>query len=316
MPIKLPKDIPAFKVLQDKNVFVIDDKRAETQEIRPLRIGILNLMPTKEATETQILRMIGDSPIQLEPVLIKTKSYEAKNAPKSHMDKFYLTFDEAKKDGFDGMIITGAPVEHMKFEDVAYWQELAQIMDWCRWKVSSVFFICWGAQAGLYHFYGIPKYQTDKKIFGIFLHTHTDKCDFLLRGLDDEFFVPHARHTEVRKEDILKNPELEILIESQKAGTHLVANKDRSLVFAAGHAEYDRDTLSYEYFRDKEKGMDMQIPYNYFPNDDPEKTPKLNWRANAGVVYRNWINFIYQTTHYDIHEYRMEGGIVQTSQRL
>ena len=305
MPIKIPKDIPAFKILEKKNVFVMDEKKAEAQEIRPLRIGIVNLMPTKEDTETQLFRMIGDSPIQLEPVLIQMKTYESKNTSKSHMDKFYVYFDEAKKDGLDGLIITGAPVEHMEFEEVAYWQELTQIMDWAKENIASTMLICWAAQAGLYHFYHIPKYPVPEKIFGIFKHTHSDNCEYLLRGLDDEFYLPHSRHTEVKKEDILKNKDLEILIESKLTGVHSATNKDRSLVFVTGHSEYDRETLANEYFRDKNKGLDIAVPKNYFPEDDDTKNPTMNWRANAGVFYRNWVNFVYQTTNYDIKKYRM-----------
>ena len=281
------------------------EQEAEKQEIRPIRIGILNLMPAKEITETQIFRMIGNSPIQIEPVLIKIKSYSPKNVAQSHMDKFYITFDEAKEQGLDGLIVTGAPIEEMPFEDVAYWEELVDIMNWCQGRVTSILFLCWGAQAGLYHFYNIPKYSLSKKIFGIFKHTHNGDCQYLLRGLDDEFFVPHSRHTEIKKKDIVKNKNLDILIESQEAGIHLLANKDRSFVFATGHAEYDRETLANEYLRDKNKGLDIAMPQNYFPNNDDGQNPTMNWRANAGVFYRNWINFVYQTTNYDIKKYRM-----------
>lgn len=305
MPIKLPKDIPAFKILRSKNVFVMDKKRAEKQEIRPIKIGIVNLMPTKEETETQIFRMIGGSPIQLEPILIKTKSYASKNVSKSHMDKFYVDFETAKKNGLDGLIITGAPVEHLKFEDVTYWQELVEIMDWAQENITSTLFLCWAAQACLYHFYGINKYKLPEKKIGIFKHYHVNDCQDLLRGIDDEIWIPHARYTESKKIDIEKIEDLKILIESKEAGPHLIINQDASFVMAMGHAEYDRHTLDYEYKRDTKLGLNIKIPINYYPNNDTKTLPKLTWRANAGVFYRNWINFVYQTTNYDIKKNRM-----------
>ena len=320
MPIKIPKDMPAFKILQEKNVFVMDEKEAEKQEIRPLRIGIVNLMPTKEETETQIFRMIGSSAIQLEPVLIKMGTYKPKNISKSHMDKFYVTFEEAKKDGLDGLIITGASVEHLEFKEVAYWQELTEIMDWAQKNITSTLFICWSAQACLYHFYGIKKYKLPEKKIGIFKHDHVSACPTsqkkhgqnnwfacqdLLRGIDDELWIPHARYTEVKREDILKNNDLKILIDSEVAGPHLIINRDASFVLATGHFEYDRHTLDYEYKRDLKLGLNIGIPKNYYIDNDIEKLPKLTWRANAGVFYRNWINFVYQTTNYNIKKYRM-----------
>jgi len=315
MPIKLPKDIPAFKILQEKNVFVMDEKRAKSQEIRPLRIGIVNLMPTKEETETQIFRMIGGSPIQLEPVLIKMKTYESKNTSKSHMDKFYVYFDEVKKKGLDGLIITGASVEHLKFEDVAYWKELIDIMDWAKENITSTLFICWAAQACLYHFYGIKKYKLPEKKIGIFKHHHANNFQDLLRGIDDELWIPHARYTENKREDILKTNDLKIIIDSKEAGPHLIINDNASFVLAIGHFEYDRHTLDYEYKRDLKKGFNIKIPKNYYVNNDLKKLPKLAWRANAGVFYRNWINFIYQTTNYDIKKYRMKNYLHVAKQK-
>ena len=301
MPIKLPKNIPAYKELKEKGVFIMNEDRAKTQEIRPLRIGIFNLMPTKEVTETQLFRMIGSSPLQIEPVLIRTSSYTPKNTSAQHLDDFYTTFDEVKKEGLDGLIITGAPVETLPFEKVAYWEELVELMNWADKHVSSTLFLCWGAQAGLYNFYGIPKHDLKEKTFGIFPHNHT-QCQKLLRGLDDEFFVPHSRHTEIRKEDIEKHSELDILAESKSAGIYMVANKSRSQVFATGHPEYDRETLAKEYFRDKNRGLDIQVPENYFPNNDDTQTPILSWRANAEMFYRNWVNLVYQETPYDLKE--------------
>ena len=299
MPLKIPQNIPAFEILKKKNVFVISKERAETQDIRPLKIGIFNLMPSKEITETQIFRMIANSPLQIEIVLIKTKSYQPKNVYQKHLDDFYLNFEEAIKTGLDGLIITGAPVELINFEEVKYWQELTQIMKWSKKYVSSTLHICWGAQAGLYFHYGIKKYTLKEKKLGIFLHKHAGENE-ILRGLDDEFFVPHSRYTEVKKKDIKKEKDLEILAESKEAGVYLVANKSKSLIFITGHPEYDRNTLAEEYKRDLKKGIKTKIPYNYFPDNDITKTPKLLWRANAETFYRNWINFVYQTTPYKL----------------
>ena len=306
MPIKIPKDIPAFKILEEKNVFVMDTERAENQDIRPLKIGILNLMPEKETTETQLFRMIGNSPLQIEPVLIKTTSYTPQNVSSLHLEKFYITFEEVQKQGLDALIITGAPVEQIPFEDVKYWQELETIMDWSHKYCCSTLFLCWGAQAGLHHFYGLEKHPVAHKVFGIFKHTHTHACPDLLRGMDDEFYVPHSYHTLIKKEDVQKISDLEILSETEDGKLHLVASKDRSLVFAFGHPEYDRERLAFEYLRDKDKGLDIHIPENCFPDNDPSQIPKLIWRANAETFFRNWINFVYQTTHYDIHKPRME----------
>lgn len=308
MPIIIKKSNPAFPILKAKNVFVMDTKRAETQEIRPLKIGILNLMPTKEKTATQLFRMIGNSPLQIEPILIKTASYESKNTSQSHLKQFYTTFSHIKKIGLDGLIITGAPVENLEFLEVQYWKEFTKIMDWAKENVCSTLFLCWAAQAGLYYHYGIKKYPLKKKKFGVFLHTHKHNCDFLLRGIDDYFYVPHSRHTKIRESEIEKISNLEILATTKNKEAYLIANKDRSAIFIIGHPEYDRETLALEYFRDKEKGLDIQMPYNYFPRNDDKQTPKLIWRANAEMFYNNWINFVYQTTHYDLQKCRMNGG--------
>lgn len=276
----------------------MDCFRAETQDIRPLKIGILNLMPKKEDTENQLLRMIWSSPLQIEPFFIKTATYQSKNVTPSHLKNFYTTFDEAIKNWLDGMIITWAPVETLEFEEVEYWEELRYILDIIKEKVTSTLFLCWGAQAGLYHYFWVKKYREQEKIFWIFKHTHNNKNDALLRWLDDEFYVPHSRHTQVRKEDIEAISDLQILAESQEAGVYLVATKDSKFVFVTGHPEYDRDTLSKEYFRDIQKWEKITIPYNYFPHDDATQVPKLIWRANAEMFYRNWINYVYQTTPY------------------
>jgi len=298
MPIKIPNDLPSYDYLKDKWVFVMDHKRAITQDIRALRIWILNLMPKKEDTENQLLRMIWSSPLQIEAFFIKTSTYKPKNTKESHLKKFYKTFDEAIKIWLDGLIITWAPVEKMEFEDVKYLEELKYIMNTAKEKITSTLFLCWAAQAWLYHFYDIKKYEESKKIFWIFKHTHTNKNLNLLRWLDDEFYVPHSRHTWIKKEDIKKHKDLQILSESKEAWVYMIASKDAKFVFITWHPEYDRDTLAKEYFRDLEKWENIQIPVNYFPWNDPKNTPKLIWRANAEMFYRNWINYVYQTTPY------------------
>jgi homoserine O-succinyltransferase len=297
MPIKISRQLPAFEILEKKGVFVMDTGRAETQDIRPLKIGIYNLMPTKEQTEAQLLRVLGNGPLQIEPVFIRTGDYQPKNTSQNHLDSFYVSFADVRHSGLDGLIITGAPVENMEFAEVAYWQELTELMDWGKEFVTSTLHLCWGAQAGLYHHYGIGKYPLPQKCSGIFPHIHAD-CPILFRGMDDVFFAPHSRHTDVRKEDVLKEPDLEILAESAEAGLLIVANKSRSLIFDFGHMEYDRTTIADEYFRDLQKGLNPEIPKNYFPHDDPQKVPQLMWRANAEMFFRNWVNFVYQETPY------------------
>lgn len=276
-------------------------ERAGSQDIRPLRIGILNLMPTKEVTEAQILRMIGNGPLQIEPVLLRTEDYQPTHVSADHLNTFYTPFSEAKKKGLDGLIVTGAPVETLPFEKIKYWNELCRIMDWAKDWSASTLFLCWGAQAGLSHYFGIPKHPLAQKCSGIFPHSHVS-CPFLLRGMDDIFYAPHSRETEVRREDLAQHSSLDILAESEEAGVLLVANKDRSLVFNFGHLEYDRRTLAEEFFRDREKGLNPQVPQHYFPHNDPEEVPHLLWRANAEIFFRNWVNFVYQKTPYFLHQ--------------
>lgn len=301
MPIKVPDHLPAKEVLVNENIFVMDETVAFHQDIRPLRIAILNLMPTKETTETQILRLIGNTPLQVEFVLLHPKSHKSKNTSAEHLNTFYKTFEDVKDDYFDGMIITGAPVEQMEFEEVNYWSELQQIMDWTKTNVTSTMYICWASQAGLYHHFGVPKYPVPHKIFGVFPHATTAKNVKLLRGFDELFFVPQSRHTEVRKEDIEKVPELDILSESEEAGIYLVATKDGKHIFVTGHSEYDTCTLKWEYDRDIAKGLSIEVPRNYFPNNDPSRDPLVTWRAHANLLFSNWLNYyVYQETPFDL----------------
>ena len=303
MPIKIPAELPAYNVLSKENIFVMDIERANTQDIRPLKIGILNLMPIKIQAENQLLRYLSNTPLQVEVILLQTKSYTGNNTPIEHLEKFYRYIDDVKDQKFDGLIITGAPVEQMNFEDVAYWEELKDIMDWTKTNVYSTIHICWGAQAALYHHYGIPKYGLDKKLFGIYKHWNNYKYDNLTRGLNDLFYVPHSRHTEVKREDIDKVDELEILSESDEAGVFIVANKDRRQIFITGHLEYDRDTLKNEYLRDLNKELSIEIPMHYFENDDVNSIPRVTWRESANIVFGNWLNYwVYQNTPYNINE--------------
>ena len=303
MPIKIPADLPATETLHNENIFVMTESRALTQDIRPLKILILNLMPTKIATETQLARLLGNSPLQVEPEFLQTASYVPKNTSAEHMIAFYKHFDEVKNNKYDGLIITGAPVEQMSFEDVEYWDELCRIMEWSKTNVTSTFHICWGAQAGLYYHYGIRKYPLDKKLFGVFLHKAEHKRSMLLRGFDDEFWVPHSRHTTVLREDIEKHPELKILASSDEAGVYAVATERGKQIFITGHSEYDADTLKKEYLRDKNAGLPIEVPKNYFPDDDDTKEPIVRWRSHANLIYSNWLNyFVYQITPYNIDE--------------
>lgn len=303
MPIKIPRDLPAFKVLSDKNIFVMNNERAGKQDIRPLKIAILNLMPKKIQTENQLLRYLSNTPLQVEIKLLQTESYRSTHTSLEHMEKFYSFFNDIKDERFDGLVITGAPVEQLEFEDVMYWEELKEIMEWGKSNVFSTLHICWGAQAGLNYHYGIPKYQLEKKMFGVFKHYINNKNADLTRGLDDMFYAPHSRHTEVKREDIEKISELEILSESEEAGIFIVANKSRRQVFITGHLEYERNTLSDEYFRDFNKGLDIEIPRNYFPNDDTSLTPMVTWRGSANIVFSNWLNYcVYQNTPYDLEK--------------
>ena len=301
MPIQIPNDLPAAGILQQENIFVMKQTRAETQQIRPLEIVLLNLMPTKIVTETQLSRMLGNTPLQVHLELMMVSGHTPKNTPQEHLLAFYKTFDELKDRKFDGMVITGAPVEHLEFEDVKYWEELCRIMEWSKTHVHSTFHICWGAQAGLYYHYGIQKKQLPEKLFGVFPHKADYKRSILLRGFDDEFMVPHSRHTTVLREDIEKIPELKILASSEEAGVYIVMNKEGRQIFVTGHSEYDPDTLEREYLRDKNQGLPIHVPVNYYPNDDDTKAPVVRWRGHGNLLYSNWLNyFVYQTTPYDI----------------
>ncbi|MBQ6706280.1 MAG: homoserine O-succinyltransferase [Clostridia bacterium] len=303
MPIKIPNELPAVKTLLDENIFAMTETRAITQDIRPLKILLLNLMPTKVATETQFSRLLGNSPLQVELELMHTKSYESKNVSRDHLITFYKTFDEVKHNNYDGMIITGAPVEHMPFEEVQYWDELCEIMEWSKTHVHSTLHICWGAQAGLYYHYGINKVPVDRKMFGVFPHTVEYKNSMLFRGFDDVFMVPHSRHTTVLREDIEKEPELKILSSSEETGVYAISSKNSRQFFITGHSEYDAGTLNAEYIRDKQAGKPIDIPKNYFPDDDETKPPLVTWRAHANLLFSNWLNyFVYQTTPYNIND--------------
>ncbi len=302
MPIKIPNELPAVKTLTEENIFVMTETRAISQDIRPLKILVLNLMPKKIATETQLSRMLGNTPLQIELELIMTASHVPTHISAEHLLAFYKTFDDVKDRYFDGLIITGAPVEQMPFEQVDYWEELCEIMEWSKTHVHSTFHICWGAQAGLYYHYGIDKYDLPEKMFGVFEHTVDYKRSILFRGFDDRFWVPHSRHTSVRREDIEKVPALRILASSEDAGVYCVVTERGKQVFVMGHSEYDPFTLKEEYDRDVNKGLDIKVPVNYFPDDDPTKEPMVRWRAHANLLYCNWLNyFVYQTTPYDLN---------------
>ncbi|MBQ4431770.1 MAG: homoserine O-succinyltransferase [Synergistaceae bacterium] len=300
MPINIPGDLPAAGILERENIFVMTRRRAMTQDIRPLRILILNLMPTKIATETQLARLLGNTPLQVEIDLMAMSGREHKNTPKEHMLAFYRNFDSYKDEYFDGMIITGAPVEHMPFEKVDYWPELCDIMEWSKSHVHSTFHICWGAQAGLYYHYGIPKIHLPRKLFGVFRHRVTHRGSILFRGSDDVFMVPHSRHTTIMRADVKKIPALKILSESYEAGVYVISTNEGRQIFITGHSEYDPETLALEYWRDKRAGLAIHVPYNYFPNDDDSQTPVCTWRSSANLLYSNWLNyFVYQQTPYD-----------------
>ena len=302
MPIKIPNKLPATKTLNDENIFVMTETRAITQDMRPLRILMLNLMPTKVVTETQIARLIGNTPLQVELELLQT-SHIPKNTSEEHMLAFYKRFEEVKDQRFDGMIITGAPVEQIEFEEVEYWDELTEIMEWSKTHVYSTFHICWGAQAGLYYHYGIPKETLDEKLFGVFSHTVVHRGSILFRGFDDIFYAPHSRHTTVSRRKIDEVKELKVLAESPKAGVYALSNDGGRQIFIMGHSEYDTDTLAKEYFRDKEAGLTIHLPENYFPEDDDRREPICNWRSGANLLYSNWLNyFVYQATPYDVNK--------------
>jgi len=303
MPIKIPDRLPAGAVLSNENIFVMFERLAERQDIRPLRIAILNIMPTKIVTETQLIRLLSNTALQVEIVLLQTATYQSKNTSAEHLEAFYKSFDQVKTEKFDGLIITGAPVETMPFEEVEYWDELCGIMEWSKKNVYSTLHICWGAQAGLYFHYGIKKYPLEKKLFGVFAHEVLEPAHELVRGFDEIFYAPHSRYTEIRREDIGLMPDLEILASSPIAGVHIVASKKMRQFYITGHGEYDRDTLAGEYHRDIEKGLDIGVPENYFPGDDPTLTPKNIWRGHGHLLFSNWLNyFVYQDTPYDINK--------------
>ena len=301
MPIRIPNDLPAAGTLQQENIFVMSQNRAISQDIRPLEIVLLNLMPTKIATETQLSRLLGNTPLQVNLELMHTSTHKSKNVSQEHLLSFYKSFDELKDRKFDGMVITGAPVELMEFEDVDYWDELCTIMEWSKTHVHSTFHICWGAQAGLYYHYGIGKQKLPEKLFGVFPHKVEYKRSILLRGFDDQFWAPHSRHTTISRADIEAVPELKILASSEKAGVYAIANKGGQHIFVTGHSEYDPETLKTEYLRDKNQGLSISVPENYFPNDDDTCDPVVRWRGHANLLFSNWLNyFVYQTTPYDI----------------
>lgn len=301
MPIQIPNNLPAAEVLQRENIFVMSEDRAVTQDIRPLEIVVLNLMPTKVATETQLSRLLGNTPLQVHLELMHTKSHVAKNTSQEHLLAFYKTFDELKDRKFDGMVITGAPVENMDFESVDYWPELCEIMEWSKSHVQSTFHICWGAQAGLYYHYGVKKYPLNEKLFGVFEHTKDYPRAILLRGFDDVFYAPHSRHTTIKREDVEAVPGLKILASSEKAGVYAVMSKNGRQIFVTGHSEYDPDTLEKEYLRDKNLGLPIRVPENYYPGDDDSKAPVVRWRGHGNLLFSNWLNyFVYQATPYDI----------------
>lgn len=301
MPIQIPNDLPAAETLKNENIFVMNQTRAETQHIRPLEIVLLNLMPTKIVTETQLSRVLGNTPLQVHLELMMISSHKSKNTPEEHLLSFYKTFDELKDRKFDGMVITGAPVENLPFEEVDYWDELVRIMQWSKTHVHSTFHICWAAQAGLYYHYGIQKHPLPEKLFGVYRHHADYKRAILLRGFDDEFWAPHSRHTTIDRADVEAVPGLKILASSEEAGVYIIMNKEGRQIFVTGHSEYDPDTLEREYLRDKNQGLPIHVPVNYYPNDDDTKPPLVRWRGHGNLLYSNWLNyFVYQTTPYDL----------------
>ncbi len=305
MPLNIPSNLPAVDALKKENIFVKDSESAANQDIRPLKIIVLNLMPLKITTETDLIRLLSNTPLQIELDLLKIKSHTSKNTPMEHMLTFYKDFDSIKKQRYDGMIITGAPIENYEFEEVTYWDEIKEIFDWAKTHVTSTLYICWAAQAGLYHYYGVPKYPLPQKKFGVFKHKVLDSKNPIFRGFDDIFYAPHSRHTEVKRADIEKVSGLKILSESEEAGVYIVQGRNGREFFITGHSEYAPNTLKDEYFRDKEKGMDIQIPCNYFEDDDPQKRPVVRWRSHGNLLFTNWLNyFVYQKTPYNISHIR------------
>ena len=305
MPLNIPNTLPAVEALRKENIFVMDSERAQNQQIRPLKIVILNLMPLKITTETDLIRLLYNSPLQIEIDFLQLKSHTSKNTPIEHMMAFYKNFDEIKKSNYDGMIITGAPVEQLEFEAVKYWNEVTGIFDWARNHVTSTLYICWAAQAGLFHFYGVPKYPLNEKMFGVFEHKIYDKLNPIFRGFDDVFYVPHSRHTEVRREDILKVPELTLLSESERSGVYMVMARNGRDFFITGHSEYSAHTLDTEYKRDMKKGLPVNLPENYYADNNPKNEPVVLWRSHANLLFTNWLNyFVYQETPYDLANIR------------
>lgn len=303
MPLTLPDKLPAIELLKKENIFVMDTTRAASQDIRPLRIAVLNLMPLKITTETDLVRLLSNSPLQIELSFMKVKSHTSKNTPIEHMQAFYTDFEEMRQHKYDGFIITGAPVEHLDFEEVGYWEEMTEIFEWARHNVTSTLYICWAAQAGLYHYYGVPKYPLEKKMFGIFKHTVANAELPIFRGFDDEFYVPHSRHTEVRREDIERCPELSILAESEESGVYMVMAREGREIFLTGHSEYSPLTLDTEYRRDLGKGLPIEMPQHYYPNNDPNQPPLVRWRGHANLLFNNWLNYyVYQATPYKLED--------------
>ncbi len=300
MPINIPDKLPASNILKREGIFVMTKSEAVHQDIRPLRIAILNLMPLKIATETQLLRLLSNSPLQVEIQLLKTGTYTSKNTSEEHLATFYKTLDEIEHNKYDGLIVTGAPVEHIEFEEVHYWDEMKEIMDWAVHNSTSTLYICWAAQAALYYYYEIPKYHLDEKMFGVFWHEVRNKKVPIVRGFDDQFVAPHSRHTEIRHDDIVKVPDLDIIAESDKAGVYIVASRDGKQIFVTGHSEYDSLTLKQEYNRDVDRGLQIKVPENYFEMDDPAREPVVRWRSHSSLLYSNWLNYyVYQETPYD-----------------
>ncbi|MCL2539438.1 MAG: homoserine O-succinyltransferase [Oscillospiraceae bacterium] len=305
MPVKIPNGLPAIEILSNENIFVMDATRADTQDIRPLSIAILNLMPTKKTTETQLMRLLGNTPLQVNISLLRTASYESRNTDREYLDTFYRTFEEASGSQFDGLVVTGAPVEQMPFEEVAYWRELVEVIEWAEKNVFSTFYICWAAQAALYHFHGIDKRPLDKKLFGVFEHRPLSVRHRLLRGFDDVFWAPHSRHTEVKLSDVEKAPDIEVLAVSERAGFYLGASRDGRSVFATGHSEYDPRTLEGEYLRDIDAGLEIEPPENYYPENDPSRPPTVSWRSHGNLLFGNWLNyFVYQETPFIVERIR------------
>ncbi|MBV6396281.1 MAG: Homoserine O-acetyltransferase [Anaerolineales bacterium] len=308
MPVKIPATLPALDVLTRENIFVMSDDRARHQDIRPLRLAILNLMPTKVETETQLLRLLGNTALQVDITLLHATSHDHKNVSADHLLNHYKSFAQVRRQKFDGLIITGAPVEQMQFEDVDYWPELAEIIAWADTNVFSTLYICWGAQAGLYYRYGVPKYPLERKMFGVFPHRVLERNSRLLRGFDDIFLAPHSRHTEIRRADIERVPDLVLLAESEQAGVYLVSSRDGRHVFVTGHSEYDPHTLKSEYDRDVGKGLPIHVPMNYYPNDDPSQSPLVRWRGHANLLFSNWLNYhVYQVTPYHLRDIPARG---------